>query len=289
MKEFHERIQPANKTIVVDAGANPDDPTDFYRPLLLHTPCHLFGFEPQAEALAMLKARQGKQESHFPWLLGDGQPHTLRICRAPVMTSLLEPDPACCALFHRFDLLTEVVERRTVQTRKLDELSEIPPIDYLKMNVCGAEKMILTHGRQKLSNVAVIQLEVSFVPLYHLQPTIGELDTLLRSMSMLPHAMPLIKKWGVKPLIINNTPGWPVHQLLVAEMVYVADFRDPGRLPTELLKQMVLILHYCYHSVDLVALHLQELMRRKAIDDDTNRWYTDCLKSGLDHHFGHHP
>ncbi|MBF0629330.1 MAG: FkbM family methyltransferase [Magnetococcales bacterium] len=274
---FHDRIQPTKKTIIVDAGANPLDPTDHYRPLLTHTPAHLFGFEPQAEALMALKARQGNQESYLPYLLGDGQPHTLRICRASVMTSLLEPDPIRCALFHRFDQLTEVIERRIVLTKSLDELSEIPPIDYLKMNVCGAEKMILVHGHQKLADIAAIQLEVSFTPLYYFQPTIGEMDTLLRSMGMIPHAMPVIKKWGIKPLVIHDCQEWPMHQLLVAEMVYVVDYRDPGRIPTELLKQMVLILHYCYQSVDLVLFCLQELARRKAIDSDPERWYLESL------------
>lgn len=276
-----QRIRPTLETIIVDAGANPMDPTGHYRPLLGEIPSRLFGFEPQAETTARLNALHKHQEIYLPYLLGDGRLHTLRICRASVMTSLLEPDPVACGLFHRFDQLTEVVERKNVWTRALDDIEEIPRIDHLKMNVCGSEKMILAHGRNKLSDVSVVQLEVSFIPLYQAQPTIGELDLQLRSMGLIPHAMPMIKTWGVKPLIINNSPGWPVRQLLVAEMVYVADYRKVGQLPTELLKQMALILHYCYQSMDVVLLCLNELASRKEVDNNPGKWYVDHLEDCL--------
>ncbi|MBF0611317.1 MAG: FkbM family methyltransferase [Magnetococcales bacterium] len=272
-------LAPQHSTIIVDAGANPVDPTAHYRPLLETGRARLIGFEPQEEALALLEQTKGPCETYLPWVLGDGKEHSLQMCSASVMTSLLEPNPVACQAFHLFHEFTQVKNRLPVPTRTLDQLDEIPPIDHLKMNVCGSELMILSHGPQKLANVAVIQLEVAFIPLYLNQPTQGELDIMLRKMGMVPHSFSNIKRWCIKPLMVNGDPRIPLNQLLVAEMVYVADFLHPQRLSDERLKQMAIILHYGYHSYDLVLYCLEELARRGTIHQEPGNWYLDFAMS----------
>ncbi len=268
-----DQLGVVNKTTIIDVGANPLDPTEQYRPLLALGHCQLIGFEPQLDALALLDQRKGPCECYLPHILADGGLHTLHVCRASFMTSLLEPDPVPCSAFHLFDQFTQVIERRSVQTRAMDDLAEIPLVDYLKLNVCGSEKMVLSSGRQKLSEVAVVQLEVAFIPLYRHQPTVGDLDGLLRSMGLVPHTFSTIKKWAVKPLLVNNDARSAFNQLLVAEMIYCADFLHPETLSDERLKQMVLILHYCYHSYDMVLRCLYELANRGVIAGHPDVWY----------------
>lgn len=268
-----DQLRPEHPTRIIDIGANPQDDTTRYRPLLALGQGRLIGFEPQAEALEQLNQRKGPHESYRAELLGDGNPHSLQLCQAPVMTSLLEPDPEICESFQLFDHMTQVRQRLPVQTRRLDDLPELAPIDYLKINACGSEKMVLEHGRDSLSRVAVVQLEVSFVPLYRGQATQGELDLLLRSMGLIPHAFLSIKKWCVKPLLVNQDPYVPFNQLLVAEMVYVADFLRPAPLDDERLIQLSLILHYCHHSYDVVLRCLLELAKRGRIAPNPDHWY----------------
>ncbi|MBF0191126.1 MAG: FkbM family methyltransferase [Magnetococcales bacterium] len=268
-----ETLRPEHPTRIIDIGANPQDDTTCYRPLLTLGAARLIGFEPQTEALQQLNRNRRTEATYRPDLLADGQTHTLRVCHASVMTSLLEPDTRVCAQFQVFDQLTRVQQRLPVQTRRLDDIPEIDPIDYLKINACGSEKMVLEHGRDKLAEVAVIQLEVPFIPLYHHQPTFGELDLLLRSMGLIPHTLLTMKRWCVKPLIINQDPRIPLNQILVAEMVYVADFLHPEMLSDAQLVQLSLILHYCHQSYDVVLRCLMELANRQRIDPNPDHWY----------------
>ena len=79
-------------TAVVDIGANPIDVPP-YLPLLQKRLCRLFGFEPQPSALAELNAHKSELETYLPHVVGSGEQARLRVCAAPGMTSLLEPDP----------------------------------------------------------------------------------------------------------------------------------------------------------------------------------------------------
>src|SRR5262245_3112545 len=64
--------------------------------------CRVTGFEPQVEALAMLNKLKSDLETYLPNVIGDGNPATLRICRAPGMTSLYKPDTRMLAHFCGF-------------------------------------------------------------------------------------------------------------------------------------------------------------------------------------------
>ena len=101
------------------------------------------------------------------------------VCELEGMTSLLVPDPAHLALFNLFPIWGTVKSQIPVTTRKLDDIAEIAHLDFLKMDVQGAEREVLAHGRAKLARAVVIQTEVSFVPLYQGQPVFGEMDLAL--------------------------------------------------------------------------------------------------------------
>ena len=58
-----------------------------------------------------------------------------------------------------------------VPTRRLDDVSEIPSIDFLKIDIQGGELVVLNNGWEKLRECAVIQIEVSFLSLYKGQPS----------------------------------------------------------------------------------------------------------------------
>jgi hypothetical protein len=94
-----ELLHPDRLTAVVDIGANPIDGAPPYKAMLAAGLCTVLGFEPQAEACAELNRRKGPLERYLPIAVGDGEEHTLYVCRARGMTSMLPPDPAQLALF----------------------------------------------------------------------------------------------------------------------------------------------------------------------------------------------
>jgi FkbM family methyltransferase len=174
--DLRDILAPRRLTEVVDVGANPIDGDPPYLAMLQAGLCRVTGFEPQLSALHELTQAQGPLERYLPWALGDGGMHTLHVCAAPGMTSLLAPDAQSLALFEALQPLAEVRERIAVQTRRLDDIAEIAHLDFLKIDVQGSELAVFRAGRARLAQAVMVQTEVSFVTLYKEQPTQGEID-----------------------------------------------------------------------------------------------------------------
>jgi FkbM family methyltransferase len=270
-------LTPARRTAVVDVGANPIDTNPPYKRMLAAGLCEVVGFEPQAEACARLTAQASPLERYLPYALGDGTAQTLNVCALDGMTSLKVPDPAHLALFNLFPIWGDVKAHISVATRRLDDVAEIAHMDFLKMDLQGGERDVLEHGRAKLAQTVAIQTEISFITLYENQPTMGEMDILLRSLGFVPHCFAEMKVWPIAPTIVSGKPNKGVRQLLEADLVYVRDFTHADGMGVEQWKQLALIAHHCYGSVDLVARCLNILAERGAIPDKSSDRYLSSV------------
>jgi FkbM family methyltransferase len=270
-------LAPARLTAIVDVGANPIDGAPPYKAMLAAGLCEVTGFEPQAGALARLEQNKGPRERYLPYALADGTERTLHVCGLEGMTSLLVPDPARLALFNLFPIWGTVKDRIPVTTRKLDDIAEITQLDFLKMDVQGAEREVLAHGRAKLKDTVVIQTEVSFVPLYHGQPAFGEMDLALRELGFLPHSVTGTKIWPLSPMVVGNEPNRGIRQLLETDMVYVRDFSRPENMSVEQWKHLALIAHHCYGSYDLTLKAIVNLSELGAVAPDAGKRYLASL------------
>lgn len=271
--DFFDRLPLARPTIVVDVGANPIDGTPPYRPLLDAGRCQVIGFEPQAEALATLLERKSAAETYLPYAVGDGGEHTLRVCKASGMTSLFEPDARTLSLFGVLQPLAEVIQRARVSTRRLDDIGEIPALDFLKIDIQGGELAVFQGGRGKLAGAVAVQAEVSFVTLYEGQPSFGEIDLEMRAQGFIPHCFAAIKRWPIAPAVINNNPYQPLNQLLEADIVYVRDFSRPALFSDQQWMHLALVAHYCYRSFDLALRCVRELILRGVLPASAQQDY----------------
>lgn len=271
--DFFDRLPLERRTVVVDVGANPIDGTPPYRPLLDAGRCRVIGFEPQADALTELLERKSAVETYLPYAVCDGGEHVLRLCKASGMTSLFEPDTRTLSLFGLLHQAAEVIERRTVATRRLDDIAEIPALDFLKIDIQGGELEVFRGGREKLAGAVVVQTEVSFVTLYEGQPSFGEIDLEMRAQGFLPHSFAAIKRWPIAPAVINNNPYQPLNQLLEADVVYVRDFSRPEKLTDQQLMHLAVIVHYCYRSIDLALRCMLHLVERGVLPVGAHQEY----------------
>lgn len=268
-------LVPERLTAVVDIGANPIDVPP-YVPLLQKRLCRLFGFEPQPDALAELNARKSELETYLPYVVGDGEQARLRVCAAPGMTSLLEPDPPMLKHFQGFNEWGRIIADTRVATRRLDDIDEIDAMDYLKIDVQGSELAIFQNGRRRLAEAVVIQTEVSFLPLYKKQPVFGEIDLELRAQGFIPHALVAINKRMIWPMRGVN-PYEAFNQLLEADAVYVRDFTKADAMSAEQLRHLALVAHHCYGSYDLAAICIRHLLNRDAIIPEAGSRYFELV------------
>jgi FkbM family methyltransferase len=270
-------LRPERLTAVVDIGANPIDGDPPYKSMLEKRLCRVVGFEPQSDALASLNAKKSDCETYLPYVISDGSEGTLRVCRAPGMTSLLRPDQHMLGHFQGFKEWGQIVQEISVSTRRLDDIAEVEAFDLLKIDVQGSELAVFKHGRQKLSGAVAVQTEVSFLPLYEGQPIFGEIDLELRAQGFIPHGFPAINKRMIAPLSTNN-PYVALNQLLEADIVYVRDFTRPEKISSEQLKHLALIAHHCYGSWDLAANCIHHLAARGVSPTDSIPQYLTLIR-----------
>lgn len=255
---------------ILDVGAMIEGEAP-YAGLLEKGLAEVIGFEPNPTELARLHQEGAANCTWLPYFLGDGGEATFHLTHYPGCSSLYTPDPGVIDLFHSINATDPrgnfyVVNTETVQTKRLDDVEECPPIDFVKIDVQGGELDILRHGVETLGNVSVIQLEVEFVPVYKDQPLFGDLQLFLRDQGFLLHKFIDVAGRCFKPFNIENNPHAVMSQVLWADAVFVRDFTQLDCVADTRLLKTAAILHEVYLSFDFVLFFLIELDRRNGND-----------------------
>jgi len=229
----------------------------------------VIGFEPlpeECERLNQQVKNLGVAVRYLPFALGDGGEHTLHVTNAPMTSSLYPPARATVDLFPGLGEWMQVESQSLLRTHRLDDLAEVRPADFLKLDVQGAELMVLQQALDTLGDLAVVQCEVEFVELYEGQPLMADVDTFLRNAGFSFLKFSSLQGRPFKPLRLEQQPLSPISQILWADAVYVRDFRDLSRWSNRQLKAASFLLHELYNATDLVSLLLGEIDLRESTD-----------------------
>jgi FkbM family methyltransferase len=257
---------PIPRINILDIGAMLEDGSDRYDPLIAQGLAQVTGFEPNPTEFAKLSGRSGPYR-YLPIFLGDGESATFRFTRYPGCSSLLEPDPAVIDLFETIGCADgprnfEVIASERVQTTRLDDLRADLRADFVKIDVQGAELMILRNGARLLAETLVIETEAEFVPLYRDQPLFGDIQCFLRGEGFLLHKFVDFGGRPFRPMRPTN-PFAPISQAMWADAIFVRDFSRLDTYSDEALLKAAAILDVVYQSCDLVGLLLREFDRRR--------------------------
>lgn len=262
--------------MIVDVGAAFLGEAPPYQPLVDAHLARRYAFEPNEVSAAELRTRLEAEAVVLPYALADGCRHTLHLAPGG-MTSLLEPDPAAFAFLTPFSMAPFwPVERgfapTVIETRRLDDITEIPAIDYLKIDVQGAELLVIENGREKLESCSVVHVEMSFFALYKDQPLFGEVDAALRAMGFVVHGLADVKRYPVAPFEPRDL--WRgLNQLVEVDMVYVRDLKRLELQPDAQLAATALIMDTCYASYDIALRCLAALEKRGVVEAGLTNQY----------------
>lgn len=190
----------------------------------------IYGFDADddacAEANANLEARQiNWKEVHIPLALGKSvEERTLYVTKAPMCSSLYPPNEP---YLKRLDGLSQLVDLDfsfDIETTTLDNFCEsekIDEIDFLQIDVQGADLDVLQGATKILDSVLAIQIEVEFSHLYIDQPLFADVDSFLRKSGFtLFDIATSYRLRSDSPIRSSVRPG----QLLWGDAFY---FRDP--------------------------------------------------------------
>lgn len=262
LPSFLESLPSYSTIDVVDIGANPIDGTPPYVPLLKSGLAKLVGFEPNPAALAALNQKKSSDEVYLPYAVADGRKHIFRECQAAGMSSLLMPNAHALQFFHGFPEWGKVIGQVEMQTQRLDDLHEVPRLDYLKIDIQGGELCVFQHGQNKLKDCLVIHTEVEFLPLYENQPLFSEVELFLRKLGFVFHRFAPLVSRVVKPMLVNNDPYAGLSQQVWADAVFIKDFMRLQELSNDALLKYAVILYEIYRSFDVALAALAEYDQR---------------------------
>ena len=241
---------------VVDVGAQSlGDGTHPYSPLAAMTAIDIVGFDPLAVRLEERAERERIDGSLqlLPYALGDGHEHTLYVNNNDATSSLFPLNLTHNANFNGLAKL-ETVRTERVMTRRLDDVLPPGPVDFLKLDVQGAELMVLLGGRRTAASAAVVHCEVEFAPIYDGQPLYPEIHAELSR-----HGFGLIDLLvSTRYHYLTSSGATSADRLLWADAVFFRESDD-----SETLFVQALIAASVYAKPTL-AEHLLERARRRA-------------------------
>lgn len=257
MIDFLEIDEPIQ---ICDIGASPVDETDFIEELLSNTKSRLIGFEPNENEFQKLD-KDDKKRKYYNFGIGDGTEKTLNICESPGMSSFLEPDIDYLKNFHGFENWSKIIKRVKVKTKKLSEIKD--NIDFLKIDVQGYESEIIKHGKDKIKNSLVINIETSTTPLYKDEETFSSNILELEKLGFNLHMFSKISTRSFKPMIFFKNPYIGLNHVHQLDCVLIKNFKFIREYNTSQLSKLILILFYSFKSYDLVD-YLLNLLDQKS-------------------------
>lgn len=271
--EFNEKLQ------IIDVGAAAINETPIYKNLFDLDLVHLSLFDGDERQMSKIREVYGsKNVELFNNFLFDGKNHNIYICSPNSgMTSLYKPKKDALEFFNNFSKIGYVNSIEKIKTFRLDDITKLNKIDFMKMDVQGAELEIIKNGKNKLNECLAIQLEMSFFPLYEDQPSFGDVDIYLRSIGYIPHRFIDVKCWSISPTIFNGNFRTPGNQLLESDVVYIKDPLSKASLSDSQIKKLAILSHFCFKSIDLCVHLLIEMEARGLIKINSHKQYIETL------------
>lgn len=271
--ELDEKIE------IIDVGAAAINETPIYESLIEKKIGNLNAFEGDERQIEKLKLKYKDNIKLFNEFLFDGSYQNLYIASPKSgMTSLFKPNPKVLNFFNGFNKFGKISEVKKIKTSKLNEIENLPLIDFAKLDIQGSELTVLKNGNLKVEKCLAIHLEVSYVCLYENQPTFGEIDLWMRENDYIPHRFVDIKRWSITPTIFNNNFRVPGNQLLESDIIYIKDPFKLELLDDAQVKKLILLSHYCFNSIDLSVFFILELEKRNILEKDAFKYYISNFK-----------
>lgn len=256
--------RPERPIQIVDVGAlmlDSSDPAP-YSKLVTDGLATVVGFEPNQAACNELNEHykvQGGAHRFYPYFVGDGKPGVYHETNMVMTGSLYRPNRDVMSRYMNLHELCEVIAEHPVPTCRLDDLEDIGLVDYIKIDVQGAELPVFQGASKALNTALFIHTEVEFAELYEGQPLFADVDSHLRNAGFQFHTFVSLGQRSFKPMVFKKNINMGLRQLLWADALYVRDVRQFKQLQGDQLIKIALIAHEVYQSYDLAHLALLTL------------------------------
>lgn len=270
MKEILTHIvRRAEKSLtfnILEIGAIPiiGHPEPFHELIQLFPGTCINAFEVDPEVCKRLNEKAIKGLTYHPIALGRREEERpFYMTNHPMCASLYKPNDRLTERYNNMEVAT-LKSVSTIKTVSLDYFvtkNNIGPVDFIKIDIQGAELDVFEGGPSTLKNVLAIVTEVEFIPHYVDQPLFGDVSTFLSKQGFTFHKFLKLAGRMLKPLVLNNDPNFAT-QHMWSDAVFVRDLMNLGAISSERLLKLA-VLASVYGSPDVTLNCFMEYDRRR--------------------------
>ena len=209
-------------------------------------------FELDKDECEKLNQNSPKGINFFPFALGKKkEKKKIYITNHPMCTSLYEPDEKLMKLYNNLEFasLKKIEEIETVNLDLFIKEQKIKFIDFIKIDIQGAELDVFQGGLSCLKNVLAIITEVEFIQLYKNQPLFGDVSSFLRKNNINFHKFLSLQGRTLKPTVLNNDPNFST-QHMWSDAMYLRNIETISDLDNHQMLKLS-VYSYIYGSPDL--------------------------------------
>ncbi|MBI9087700.1 MAG: FkbM family methyltransferase [Desulfobacterium sp.] len=247
-------VSPSLSFTILEIGALPieGEIEPFHRLIDFFPESTLIAFEVDKELCKELNAKSKPNINYYPVAVAQHDEERIFYDTVnPMCGSLYRPNEKFLGLYQNLDVAM-IKSISTVNTVSLDSFTRanhINDVDFIKIDIQGAELDVFKGGGNTLGNVLSIVSEVEFVPLYVDQPLFGDVCSHLNGQEMMFHKFLGMAGRTLKPVFLNNNPNFCSQQMW-ADAMFVKKIHKLKDLTSEKLLKLG-ILSYLYNSPDL--------------------------------------
>jgi len=232
----------------------------FYQLLEYFPSSKIIGFELEEEVCKKMNAEAKEGIKYYPYALGKAnEKRKLYITQNPMCSSLYKPNEELIRLYNAFEVayLKEETEIDTITLDHFIEQNNIGEIDFIKIDVQGAELDVFQGGKKTLENILKIVTEVEFIPHYIDQPLFGDVCKYLEKYNLMFNKFLGLAGRALKPIIYKDPNSPSQHIWTDAVFVYhvqkIINLNDIKLLKLSLLSLVygsVDLAHFCLAKYD---------------------------------------
>jgi FkbM family methyltransferase len=240
-----------------------DSKEPFYQLLNYFPESKIIGFEIEKEVCDKMNKAASPGVKYYPFALGkSNEKRKLYITQHPMCCSLYKPNEPLISLYNNFEVayLKRETEVETISLDHFIDQNEVGEIDFIKIDVQGAELDIFKGGKKTLANVLKIICEVEFIPHYEDQPLFGDVCNYLNEYNLMFNKFLGLSGRALKPIMLNNNPNL-ASQHIWTDAVFIYHVQKIKNLSDEKLLKLSL-LACVYQSLDLTFFCLSHYDKR---------------------------
>ena len=224
----------------------------FYELLDYFPSSKIIGFEIEKDVCEKMNSESLKGIKYYPYALGKAnEKRKLYITQHPMCSSLYKPNETFNKLYNNLEVtnLKDEIEIETITLDYFIDKHDIGNIDFIKIDVQGAELDIFKGASNALKNVLNIVCEVEFIDVYENQPLFGDICNYLSQYNLMFNKFLGLAGRAIKPVKLDNNLNKP-SQHMWSDAVFVHHILKIHDLNNIQLIKLSL-LACVYYSLDL--------------------------------------